>query len=317
MEGHIQMNRISVIICSYNPPIQPLLRVINSIQNQKLEGISIEKIIVDNNSSNQFLEDTNLKSSLNTNGWKIVQEPKAGLSYARIAGVNHSTNDFILFVDDDNVLNENYVQNLIRHYNEHPQAGIIGAGKIDVEFTGGGDEYIKKHFKKVFQYREFSTYLSGNAVWENFYPPGSGISIRKKVFNVFAENFIHGKISLTGRKAESLSSGEDAQMIWTTLQLGFTVDTAPDLSLIHLIPEKRCSLSYIIQLNQSIAYSFYKGQAEFYPDLAAGKKAGLLYFWKRRIQLWMKYPFQFKRIRYEFAYEQAWHKGHVQFVDKQ
>ena len=89
---------ISVVICAYNPDRLRLSRVLNALERQTLGKDCFEVLIIDNASTKPINVD------MGTLEGSIVQEPKPGLTNARLRGVCEAKAELIIFVDDDNVL---------------------------------------------------------------------------------------------------------------------------------------------------------------------------------------------------------------------
>src|SRR6188768_949594 len=99
---------ISIVVCCYNSS-ERLGRTLDFIFKQSFDH-PWELIIIDNASSdNTFLVAENYKKSKPANiPFVIAKELRPGLKNAREKGFALSSYDYILFVDDDNWLSENY-----------------------------------------------------------------------------------------------------------------------------------------------------------------------------------------------------------------
>ena len=101
---------ISVIICTYNPEVRLIKRAIHSVLQQNT-SLEFELIIVDNCSSNNFLNHIEIENLFNNNV-RVLKESKQGLAYARIKGIVNAKYEIIVFVDDDNELSNDYINNV-------------------------------------------------------------------------------------------------------------------------------------------------------------------------------------------------------------
>jgi glycosyltransferase involved in cell wall biosynthesis len=121
----------SVIICTHNPRADYLARVLNSLRDQTLPLQQWELLIIDNASR------VPLASSLDIS-WhpsaRHILESELGLSPARQRGIREASADLIIFVDDDNVLDEIYLTEAIKIKQEWPSLGVWGSGYIRGEF---------------------------------------------------------------------------------------------------------------------------------------------------------------------------------------
>ena len=97
------MTKISIIICTYNPETAIIKRCLSAVKRLQIIGIEYEVILVENNCITSIKENSELSLiAEGFNGLQIISENKPGLSNARIAGVNKSTGNWIVFFDDDN-----------------------------------------------------------------------------------------------------------------------------------------------------------------------------------------------------------------------
>src|SRR5687767_8456010 len=98
----------SIVICTYNPAVEALQKCLASCLNQRC-GREYEVIIIDNNSKPAINELPTLRDSLNNAKVRILVENEQGLAHARLKGLSNASFDNIVFADDDNVLNEDYL----------------------------------------------------------------------------------------------------------------------------------------------------------------------------------------------------------------
>jgi glycosyltransferase involved in cell wall biosynthesis len=246
---------ISIIVCCYNS-VSRLPDTIKhlSLQSAK-EDIDWEVIVVDNNS-------TDNTSEIAIAEWKkcdepvpliIVKEPKPGLSHARKAGIKHAKYDLLIFCDDDNWLEKDYVE----------QASIIMGADSEIGILGGLNTPVSNiiipEWFKDFQ----AAYACGSQAEEDgevskdrLYVTGAGMVIRKKIFSILDELGFESK--LTDRKGEELSSGGDTEICFATALLGYKLVYSSRLRLYHFMEPKRLTWEYLSRLEAGHAKSFYK-----------------------------------------------------------
>ncbi|MEO5999937.1 MAG: glycosyltransferase [Chitinophagaceae bacterium] len=260
---------LSIIICTYNPDQKVFGKCLNAIRSLRTDGINIEVIIVDNNSSTPLSSLEYVAEFLNeVSCSRLIIERNQGLSHARIAGFHSSSGDKIIFFDDDNEPFSDYVVKAKEILDNRPFVGIMGPGQINVEYIDGVDPWISQHLNKYFQEKnqEREEYVLSIVSWAPCYPPGTGQIIRRFVFESYLEMFLKKKLKTLDRYGESLSSGGDSQMIWSSINLNYAVGHHPDLRLNHLIPKKRANLKYIKRLSYYLDLSGRMAFAEMYPD---------------------------------------------------
>ncbi len=307
----------SIIICTYNPDVRLLKRAMNSIIQLVIPDVcQVECIIIDNNSTNNFSNDIEIKSLMSK--FRLIMEPRQGLSNARIKGVDNANGDIIIFVDDDNELAANYLIGLKCLFEQYQQVAVWGPGIINVDFIDGADSWIVKNMRGMFQYRQNKqTRFGSEQGWPNYYPAGSGLVIKKNVFELYQQQYKEGKLTITGRKGEDLSSGEDSQIIWTAVKNGMSVGTSDLLSLNHIITKQRTSLEYIVKLNFNIAYSFYQAQYEIFSNQSLlNLSPNILTKVKLFVKTLIKCKFDILTSTKIFKVENAWYKGYMKFYNE-
>lgn len=87
---------------------------------------------------------------------RLINQPNAGLSAARNAGLQHADGDFILFLDSDDMLLPNALTTLQQTILLHPSVDIVAFGSI-LWYDGEN----KKIPNTAFNHTEATTYNSG------------------------------------------------------------------------------------------------------------------------------------------------------------
>src|SRR6267143_1882175 len=121
---------ISVVLSSYNPRMDYLSRVLQALREQTLPADRWEFIVVDNASKPP------LEGRLDLSGLpaaRIVVELKQGLSHARRRGFQDARADLIINLDDDNVLDRDYLERTVGLAAQYPFIGAFGS-QIRAEF---------------------------------------------------------------------------------------------------------------------------------------------------------------------------------------
>jgi len=103
---------VSIIIPAYNAK-QAISKCLNSIINQTYNNIEI--IIIDDGSQDgtaQWIE-SNYKGEQNI---KLIRQENQGPSVARNNGIKQAKGQYILFVDSDDFLSQNFIEEILKHY---------------------------------------------------------------------------------------------------------------------------------------------------------------------------------------------------------
>jgi glycosyltransferase involved in cell wall biosynthesis len=257
----------SLITCTYNPDERILARCVASLKQLDTNGINAEFIIVDNNSSTPVRAMTCIRS-LEDARFQVIEQPKAGLAHARIAGAKQARSGVLIFVDDDNELAADYLQGLKSLLENYPFVGVWGAGCIEVDLIDGAAAWVRKYLMTQFQQRRMLFTQFGCVVgWPEYYPVGSGLIVKKNIFEQYLQLFEQGMLSATDRTGNSLASAGDSQIVWTATRSGIPAGTSPLLKLTHIIPERRTTTEYLKRLNYNLALSYYKALHEMFPKI--------------------------------------------------
>lgn len=113
-------SKVSIIIPSYNSS-KYIDKCIDSLLNQTYKNIEI--IVVDNNSSDNTVKLLEKKYSA-CSKLKIYVEKKKGPSYCRNFGLEKATGDYILFVDSDDWIEYNSIEELLDNYDKNYFNGL-------------------------------------------------------------------------------------------------------------------------------------------------------------------------------------------------
>jgi len=111
---------LSVIICTHNPRPDYFERCLGALKAQTLPWNQWELIVVDNRSDKPVATRIDLSWHRNS---RIVREERLGLTPARLCGIQSSKAELLVFVDDDNVLDHDFLEEVLRVADEKPFLG--------------------------------------------------------------------------------------------------------------------------------------------------------------------------------------------------
>jgi glycosyltransferase involved in cell wall biosynthesis len=268
----------SIIICTYNPDEVIFKRCLDAVSKLRSEGLEIEVIIVDNNSSIQLLKVDYIRFFIdNLRKSKVITVTQQGLNHARMAGILESKGKAVIFFDDDNEPKEDYLTALHFLYSNYPHVGAWGPGTIDVDFLSVVEPHLYEVAKEAFQERheQYVTY-SNQRSWQSCYPFGTGLSLRKDYCLAYIEKVKAGMFTLSDRKGNDLSSGGDTQMIFFVICMGSAAGVAPSLSLTHIVPERRTTFEYLKRLTYGTSICYSTCLSEVFPEELVRIKSHLI-----------------------------------------
>ncbi|QDA59349.1 glycosyltransferase [Hymenobacter jejuensis] len=270
---------VSIIICCYNSALR-LPTTLRYIANQQASTkVKWEVIVVNNNSSDETTEVAQRE-------WEkysapvtltIIDEPNPGLSFAREAGLKQAKYDTIIFCDDDNWLDADYVQNAYKVMASDAQIGIVGGLN-----TAVADSSLPPWFKDFTDDYACGPQADqdGEVHPSRLYVTGAGMVIRKSVLQLLEKARFRSQ--LLDRKGEELTSGGDTEICFMAAILGYKIFYSSKLCLQHYMEAKRLEWNYLIKLKKGHAKSYYK--LLYYKKLyqkAVYNKSWLVDFWQR------------------------------------
>ena len=236
---------VSVIICAHNPREKYLERTLSALRLQTLPQDHWELLVVDNASSRSLANAWDLS-------WhsyaKHVSEPELGLAAARKCGINESSGDLLIFVDDDNVLAPNYLTEAVRIAKDCRFLGAWGSGSIAPEFEVEPAHHLRPLVPGL-ALRDID-----RPIWANFIfcdqatPVGAGLCVRRHVAKAYLDHCAASSIHISGRKGSALGGHGDFEICYMACQSGLGMGLFPELEIVHLIPKERVSEKYFLKL---------------------------------------------------------------------
>lgn len=251
---------LSVIIPTHNPNRDRLNQVLSALKEQDLNYKKWELIIVDNNTP-----DINYLRSFDLT-WhpqaKLIREENLGLTWARIAGIQVSVGEYLVFTDDDNLLNCDYLSKVTEIFQENSELGVVG-GKSLPEFEVEPEPWVKQ-FWTCLALRDLGeeslTYsYTGSTTKQHpkFAPIGAGMALSKMAARHYLNCILHSPERLAlDRTGNSLRSGGDCDINLTILEAGWKVGYFPQLQLTHLMPSSRLTKNYLAKINRASSRSW-------------------------------------------------------------
>ena len=253
----------SVVICTHNPRADYFAQVLDGLRNQTLPLHKWELLIVDNASQVPLASSCDISWHPTA---RHISERELGVAYARRRGIREASADLIIFVDDDNVLDENYLAKAIKIGQEWPYFGAWGSGCIRGDFEVEPPVSLTKLRPWwLIPVREVSAPRWSNvASCEDAIPWCAGLCLRKEVGMAYSQFCDQSSIQITSRQGASLFGGEDIEISFICCDQGLGIGIFPDLKLTHLIPKRRLSEDYLVRMMEDSSLSglllYYKWQ---------------------------------------------------------
>lgn len=251
----------TIIICAYNAELR-LERTLDSIINQYKYDELVDKLIIVDNNSKDNTKAIVMKYKESVINIQYLFESNQGLSNARLCGVNNANSEWIIFVDDDNILQEKWIQTASEYIESKNNIGAFNGAvipEIDYELSEEQAEILKNTYKGL-----ACTHLTepdikkGDYKHPNKIPFGAGLVIRTKSLKILADK---GWLKSEGRKGNKLISGEDTELCMFIKNEGYELGYNPNMLIKHVIFQNRLQVEYSINIYKSFAQYSYEASS--------------------------------------------------------
>jgi glycosyltransferase involved in cell wall biosynthesis len=252
---------ISVVICCYNSA-QRITPTLQHLFLQKEISLSSWEIIIVNNCStdNTVEVATMLWKSFAEDKppFKIIDEITPGLSVARKKGIEASDFDYVLFCDDDNWLNENYLSVALSTMQNSPAIGVLGGKGIPV-FENSEPPYFW-----VNQYHTLAvgkqSNINGDITDGRGVLYGAGMILNKSAYHLLTNHYKFNFL-VSDRLGGNLLSSGDHELCLALKKIGYRIFYNESLEFKHYIPANRTTIPYYKKLFLGFGSSYAMLQA--------------------------------------------------------
>jgi len=185
----------------------------------------------------------------------MVVEENLGLTQARLRGIAETRGEMIVFVDDDNVLAPDYLEQTLAIAAAFPLLGAWG-GTIAPEFEIEPPQWMLVYrcclaLRQVTK-DEWSCYKET----PERAPYGAGLCVRRVVAKAYRHALAQNPTrTALDRKGISLASAGDTDLALTACDIGLGYGLFARLSITHLIPKERLTLPYFERLLRGVSAS--------------------------------------------------------------
>lgn len=239
---------LSVIICTYNRD-KYIYNVLKSVAENNFPTENYEIVLINNNcTDNTEGECQRFAHDFPQVNYRSFVETNQGLSHARNRGIKESKGEILVYVDDDAVVNQEYLRTFADFFAHNSEAYAAG-GPIIPQYETERPVWMTYFVEQLLTGRLYK----GEKIQEftgNSFPGGGNAAYRKIVFE---------KVGLynvdLGRKGDSLVGAEEKDIFdkMKTQQMRFFY--LPTAILYHQIPEKKLTTDYFNRLTNGIGVS--------------------------------------------------------------
>lgn len=239
---------LSVIICTYNRA-KYIGNLLESIAKNDIAKSEYEIILVDNNCTDDTHAICDTFSQAHPDiAFRYVLEPEQGLSAARNKGIREAKGDILVYIDDDALVDGDYLRIYAEHFATNPKTMAAG-GPIEPLYETSAPAWMTTYTKALLtgwlhygdRVREFP---------KGRYPGGGNAAYRKEVFEqVGLFN------TALGRKGSGLMGSEEKDIFDKMHSLDMTILYLPTPILHHIIPQSKLEQPYFDKLTYQIGVS--------------------------------------------------------------
>lgn len=242
------MIRISLVIPTHNRAAE-LLVALESVVRQSLPAADWECVVIDNNSSDDTPERfAAFVAAHPAHCLRRIAEPRPGVSYARNRGLEEARAPIVAFIDDDEHINEGFLEAYLRFFEARPEA-VVAGGRIIAEYPEGRPAWMSRYVEMPIanpmdfgpEVRPFPT---GRV------PGGGNMAFRRAGLARFG-----GFDPSLGRVNGELIGGEENDFFERLLRGGETIWYVPDAVMWHVIPPRKLTRDYFRRLSRQVGVS--------------------------------------------------------------
>jgi glycosyltransferase involved in cell wall biosynthesis len=210
-------------------------------------------LLIDNASKEPLSETVDI--SWNLQG-RHIREDELGLTMARLRGIRESRGKLLVFVDDDNILAPDYLNQAKEISARNPFLGVFGSGMLEPEFEVRPPPELRPYLPLLGLRRVPSALWSNNANDTSCRPWGAGLCVTRRVANACWQLVADlGNAAVLDRRGERLFCGGDDVFSWAAAEVGLGFAVFPELRITHLILARRLNQQYLLRLIRDKAFS--------------------------------------------------------------
>lgn len=234
--------KVSIIIPTYKPGYY-IWECLDSLKNQTFSQDKLEILIILNGDKepyysqiNNWIDENRIKNT------KLLYSKEKGVSYARNLGLEKSSGENICFIDDDDYIDNNYIEELIKSIEKYGKNGIVVTNYINF------DEKTRENLFETKYQNEFYT---------------DNILKMRKVFSVSCIKLIPKNI-IGNIRFKNYSNGEDSLfMLEISKNIKYIVVTEKNTFYNYRVRKtsahfKKKKASYILKNSLSLLKEYIK-----------------------------------------------------------
>jgi glycosyltransferase involved in cell wall biosynthesis len=225
-----------------------------SLQQLKIPlGINSEVLIVNNNCTDDT--DKVIEQFATELPIRLLYEKRQGHSNARNCAVEAAKGDYILWTDDDVIVDRNWLVAYVNAFRTWPQAALFG-GPVKLKLEGNPPAWLtemlhEERFASIYAHRDFGN-IPVKLNSRKWIPYGVNLCIRMREQQNFRYN------PHLGRCGKEQIRGEETAIVRTMLDSGAEGWWVPDAIIHHVITEDLQTQAHVRRYFIGVGRSFVR-----------------------------------------------------------
>lgn len=277
---------LTIILCTFNRA-NNLKDCVERVSNQQgMDGIDWEILIVDNNSTDSTSEIARELKNIHTINIRYVFEPEQGLSYARNRGINSTDSRYLVFIDDDILVEPQWLHAIYSIFKEKDSDAV--GGRIWVRSPSELPKWIMEEMPSDLghlDYGDVPIRIDGHK--KKLF--GGNMAFDRRIFELIGLFDVRRGRRGEGRKWEELLKGEESDIFHRIADASGRIDYSPDAIVYHKILPHQLEKKFFRSLEFSNGYmEIMLSENKFNREIS-----GVPYFmFRQAIDGFVKYIFQ-------------------------
>lgn len=235
----------SIVICTYNRA-NYLGQTLMSIAGQDFPFTNFEVLVVDNNSLDDTEEAVRVFISTYPHiQMRYMREMNQGVSYCRNLGVSEARGEYIVFIDDDETVDNTFLTMLHSFFKSNPEAKLC-AEPVFPLYNSERPRWLSPYTERLLT----GAYYKGNKIKKvkpKDYPGTGHATFKRDLFTKYG-----GFKTDLGRKGSSLMGGEDKDFFLRLIENGIDCYYVPTAIVSHYIPDEKLTARHFRSLTYAI-----------------------------------------------------------------
>ena len=229
--------RITIAICTWNRS-ELLRQTLEQMTRLHIpSAVTWEVLVVNNNSTDAT--DAVVDSFRDRLPVRRLFQPTPGKSHALNLAVKEATGDYILWTDDDVLVDEQWLAEYCRAFDRWPDAAVFG-GTIEPWFAGSPPDWLRRtvhRLRGVYAVHQLAP--APAPLTADLLPYGANMAVRTANQRLFAYD------TSLGPRPDSPFGGEETALVRAMLASGEKGWWVPGARVRHFIAEHRQSIRYV------------------------------------------------------------------------